>query len=158
MTDTFGRTSLRNSDFGNMLSILSSVISILLLLLLKYYAETARLEYVIKWFLKGGVSLYDGFLQGIFSGEGAKSIVMQISFVVLIFLLLSNQISRGQTASGAPSAPCRRNPICEWVKHAKTGLTLWKSRTFCKLEWMEGADSAPSLPVIPLWIPNWFET
>ena len=81
-----------------MLSILSSVISILLLLSLKYSAETTRLEYVIKWFIKGGVSLYAGFLQGIFSGEGAKSIDMQISFVVLIFLLLWNQISGGQTA------------------------------------------------------------
>ena len=35
-----------------------------------------------------------GFLPGIFSG-GTKSIVMQISFVMLIFLLFSDQISRG---------------------------------------------------------------
>ena len=104
MTDRFGGASLRKPDFGNMLSILSSVISILLLLSLKYSAETTRLEYVIKWFLKGGVSLYAGFLQGIFSGEGEKSIDMQISFVVLIFLLLSNQISGG--------ANCRRGAPC----------------------------------------------
>ena len=32
-----------------------------------------------------------GFLPGVFSGGGAKSIVMQISFVMLIFLLFSNQ-------------------------------------------------------------------
>ena len=30
---------------------------------------------------------------------------MQISFVMLIFLLFSDQISGGQTASGAPPAP-----------------------------------------------------
>ena len=37
-----------------------------------------------------------GFLPGIFSGGGEKSIVMQISFVMLIFLLFSDQISEGQ--------------------------------------------------------------
>ena len=49
-----------------------------------------------------------GFLLGIFSG-GAKSIVMQISFVMLLF---SNQISGrsksfqgGQTASGGRPPP-----------------------------------------------------
>ena len=37
-----------------------------------------------------------GFLQGIFSGGGgAKSIVIQISFVMLIFLLFSNQFFWG---------------------------------------------------------------
>ena len=40
-----------------------------------------------------------GFLLGIFSGGGAKSIVMQISFVLLLF---SNQISgRGKGFQGA---------------------------------------------------------
>ena len=45
-----------------------------------------------------------GCLPGIFfQGRGAKSIVMQIYFVMLIFLLFSDQISGGQTASrGAP--------------------------------------------------------
>ena len=38
-----------------------------------------------------------GFLQGIFSGGGgAKSIVIQISFVMLIFLLFSNQFFWGE--------------------------------------------------------------
>ena len=33
-----------------------------------------------------------GFLQEFFSGEGAKSIVVQISIVMLIFLLFSHQL------------------------------------------------------------------
>ena len=37
-----------------------------------------------------------GFLPEIFSGIGGKSIVMQFSFVLLIFLLFSNQISGWQ--------------------------------------------------------------
>ena len=46
-----------------------------------------------------------GFLQAIFF-RGAKSIVKQISFVMLVFLLFLDQISRGQTASGGhPSLP-----------------------------------------------------
>ena len=104
MTDTFGGTSLRNPDSGNMLSILSSVISFLLLLSLKYSAETTRLEYVIKWFLKGGVSLYAGFLPGIFFRR--ESVVMQISFVMLIFLLLLDQISEGTKVSKGASCCC----------------------------------------------------
>ena len=60
-----------------------------------------------------------GFLPGFFSGVGAKSTVMQISFVMLIFLLLSDQIlggespkERGQTASGgrSPATHCERKP------------------------------------------------
>ena len=53
-----------------------------------------------------------GFLPGIFSGGGAKSIVMQISFVMPIFLLFSDQISGRQKSlrganclRGAPPAP-----------------------------------------------------
>ena len=64
-----------------------------------------------------------GFLLGIFSG-GAKSIVMQISIVILLFL---DQISGrgesfqgGQTASGggAPCPPCGRKPgnMYTWVE------------------------------------------
>ena len=53
-----------------------------------------------------------GFLPGFFSG--AESIVIQISFVMLIFLLFSDQISGGggksvggwQTVSGGAPAPC----------------------------------------------------
>ena len=40
-----------------------------------------------------------GFLPGIFEG-GTKSIVMQISFVMLIFLLFWNQISGGEVSEG----------------------------------------------------------
>ena len=52
------------------------------------------------------------FFQEFFSGGGAKFIVMQISFVMLIFLLFPDQISgRGQTASGGrPLPPCGRKP------------------------------------------------
>ena len=58
-----------------------------------------------------------GFLPGIiFQGGGqAKSIVIQISFVMLIFLLFSDQISgaleslRGELPHGAPPAPpCKK--------------------------------------------------
>ena len=57
--------------------------------------------------------LKPGFLLGIFSGGGAKSIVMQVSIVILLF---SDQISgRGesfqgwQTASGgAPPPPWKK--------------------------------------------------
>ena len=42
-----------------------------------------------------------GFLLGIFSGGGAKSIVMQISFAMLIFLLFLNKIlGRGKLLEG----------------------------------------------------------
>ena len=58
-----------------------------------------------------------GFLPGIFSG-GDKSIAMQISFVMLIFLLFSDQILGGQKSPrggklpqvGRPLAPCGRKP------------------------------------------------
>ena len=51
------------------------------------------------------------FLPGIFSGRGAaKSIVIEISFAMLIFLSLLDKISgRGQTTSGA--APCGKAMI-----------------------------------------------
>ena len=39
------------------------------------------------------------FFWEFFSGEGAKSIVMQISIVMLIFLLFSDQISAGAKVS-----------------------------------------------------------
>ena len=54
-----------------------------------------------------------GFLPGIFSRGGAKSIVMQISFVMLLF---SDQISqRGKVSEGGATclrgdAPCGRKP------------------------------------------------
>ena len=58
--------------------------------------------------LKAEVCFLSGFLLGIFSG-GAKSIVMQISIVILLF---SDQISRkgksfqgGQTTSGRHPLP-----------------------------------------------------
>ena len=65
-----------------------------------------------------------GFLPGIFSR--GKSIVMQISFVMLIFLLFWDQISGekvsegGQSASGAPCPP----PL--WKK-ARMGRFLQRS-------------------------------
>ena len=60
------------------------------------------------------------FLPGIFSrGRGAKSIVMKISFVMLLF---SDQISGGgkslqggQTASGGALPPCGRKPESQFV-------------------------------------------
>ena len=59
--------------------------------LLRYYALT---------------SSFTGFLSGIFSGGGAKSIVMQISFVTLIFLLFLGPNFRGANyLRGAPPAP-----------------------------------------------------
>ena len=49
------------------------------------------------------VSTDPGFLLGIFSGGGAKSSVMQISFVMLLF---SDQISeRDKSFQGAPPLP-----------------------------------------------------
>ena len=59
-----------------------------------------------------------GFLPGIFGGGGAKSIVMKISFVMLIFLLFSDQISGGQKSpkgegklhQGEPLPLCGRKP------------------------------------------------
>ena len=48
--------------------------------------------------------------------QGAKSIVMQISFVMLIFLLFSDKISGGQTASGG-DAPCGRKPAWRGGAH-----------------------------------------
>ena len=66
-------------------------------------------------------ALYLAFFQEFF--QGAKSIVMQISFVMLIFLLFSDQISggqkslRGQTASGGhPLPPFGRKPVYQIVK------------------------------------------
>ena len=48
------------------------------------------------FFFAGKKAYHGGFLPGIFfgggGGEGAKSIVMQISFVMKIFLLFSGQI------------------------------------------------------------------
>ena len=59
--------------------------------------------------------LVSGFLLGIFSGGGAKSIVMQISFVTLLLL---DQIlgrgkvfkGRGNCLRGRPLPPCGRKP------------------------------------------------
>ena len=45
-----------------------------------------------------------GFLPGILF-RGAKSIVMQISFVMLIFLLFSDQISGGKSPRGVNCPP-----------------------------------------------------
>ena len=52
------------------------------------------------------------FFQELFSGWGAKSVVMQISIVMLIFLLFSDQISGeakvsrgGETVSGGVARP-----------------------------------------------------
>ena len=51
-----------------------------------------------------------GFLPGIFSG-GGKTIVMQISFVMLIFVLFSDQISRRDKVSeGGGGGKLRQGP------------------------------------------------
>ena len=58
--------------------------------------------------------LYPGFLPGIFSRGWGKSIVVQISFVMLLFsaqISRGAKVSRGQTASGG--APCGRKPVSE---------------------------------------------
>ena len=75
-----------------------------------------------------GAGILTFFLPGIFSG-GAKSIVMQISFVMLIFLLFSDQISgggkvsEGQTASGGHPLPsCGRKPGFP-LKHRTGGMS-----------------------------------
>ena len=52
--------------------------------------------------------LYPGFLPGIFSGE--KSLLLQISFVILIFQLLSDQIlGGGKLFEGVPLAPAEES-------------------------------------------------
>ena len=81
-----------------------------LVLLARYSPGPKATWYDLLWSVAKNAGFVSGFLPGIFSGGGAKSIVMQVSFVVLIFLLFSNQISggakspRGVTASGG--APC----------------------------------------------------
>ena len=61
--------------------------------------------------------LHDWLSSRNFFREGAKSIVMQIYFVMLIFLLFSDQISgaakcpRGENyLRGRPLSPCGRKP------------------------------------------------
>ena len=57
------------------------------------------------------LKLLTGFLPGNFFRERVKSIVMKISFVMLIFLLFSDQISEakvseeGKLSQGAPPPP-----------------------------------------------------
>ena len=68
--------------------------------------------------------LRSGFLPGIFSGE-AKSIVMQISFVMLIFLLFSDQISGGGAKVSEGWANCLRGcPPVEETQHFCTWRDL----------------------------------
>ena len=91
-----------------------------------------------------------GFLPGIFSG-GAKYILMQISFVMLIFLLFSDEISGeakvcegGKLPQGAPRPPCGRKPEkspkmyqtskCKTAEHLidqRINLLKKKSRNLC---------------------------
>ena len=55
------------------------------------------------------------FFQELLSGGGAKSIVTQLSFVMLIFLLFSDQISGGKLPQGgAPLPRCGRKPVKFW--------------------------------------------
>ena len=58
----------------------------------------------------GGYYEYSGFFQEFF--QGAKSIVMQICFVMLIFLLFSEQISGG-SLRGEANCPRGRTPVEE---------------------------------------------
>ena len=54
-----------------------------------------------------------GFLAGLFSGGGgAKSIVAQISFVMVIFLLFSDQIAGGGKVSEGWANCLSRAPPC----------------------------------------------
>ena len=61
-------------------------------------SEEGRLSGATRVGRMTSVSRATGFLPGIFF-SGAKSIVMQISFVMLIFLLFSDQISGGTKVS-----------------------------------------------------------
>ena len=76
-----------------------------------------------------------GFLSGIFSGE---SIVMQISFVMLIFLLFSNQFfwggeanSRGKLLEGKVSS--QPNNVSKHRNELCSKETLTNSCTVCHL-------------------------
>ena len=74
------------------------------------WVEHAYLTLLRRNFFHISQSSFAGFLPGIFRGGGAKSIVIQISFVMLIFLLFSDQISGGvsegdKLPQGAPPAP-----------------------------------------------------
>ena len=69
---------------------------------------------VFKSFITPQVNLHGvelTFFQEFF--QGAKSIVMQISFVMLIFLLFSDQILGGEVSEGENClpAPCGRKPV-----------------------------------------------
>ena len=79
-----------------------------------------------------------GFLAGLFSG-GGKSIVVQISFVMLIFLLFSDQIlegakvsEEGQTVSGGGASPSC--PLVEENQHLVIGYYLNISAVYPNLD------------------------
>ena len=56
------------------------------------------------------LAIFQEFFHG-GGGGGGESIVMKIFLAMLTFLLFSDQISGGQTASGGrPAFPCRRKP------------------------------------------------
>ena len=54
------------------------------------------------------------FFQKFFRGE---SIVMHISFVMLIFILFSDQISGGKLPQGSAPFPCGRKPASSQAKN-----------------------------------------
>ena len=64
--------------------------------------------------------LKPGFLPGIFSG--GKPIVMQISFVMLIFLLFSDQISGGRQKSLRGANCLSREPYLLWKKSLRSSV------------------------------------
>ena len=66
------------------------------------------------------LSSNNSFLEG--GAEEAKSIVMLVSIVLLIFLSISNQVLGGQNASGGSPLP----PVNE--SQLKTRETLWQTK------------------------------
>ena len=106
-----------------------------------------------------------GFLPGIFFGGGAKSIVMQISFVMLSFLLFSNQfllgggkLLEGKASSQPNNVSKHRNELfsketltnscnvyhiitINMLKTSKLGLISWtKDKTNSTVNWHPGSE------------------
>ena len=86
------------------------------------YAARSCTQKLVRTWLTEIQQSDSGFLLGTFSGGGAKSIVMQISFVTLLF---SDQIlGRGKSFQGGQTASGGRPPATLWKK-ARNGQLLW---------------------------------
>ena len=71
-----------------------------------------------------------GFLPGIFFGGGAKSTVMQISFVMLIFLLFLDQISGGGVSEGGKLPQGAPHPVEESQGRSYMGRAVFQGVIF----------------------------